>query len=219
MKLITRLGILATATLLGVVSPAAAQQGAAGETAGAPGRGPGMERAPMPPPPPGAEPRDQLKRAGATDAQIATLTEFDFAQQEKRIDLRAKAEKAELALHRQMQAATADEKSVLDAVDALNQANGEMRKLDVMSMLKHKQVLGEDVLRKLHEMTPPPEARDRRAPGRGPGQGQGRGQGREDFRAPPQDGPRAGAMNENPRPRNDGGSRQLADAPRPPPEE
>ena len=210
MKLNTRLGILATAALLGAVSPSAAQPGPAGEPAGGPGRAPGMERAPMSPPP-GAEPRDQLKRAGATDAQIATLTEFEFTQQEKRIDLRAKAEKAELALQRQMQAATADEKAVMDAVDALNQATGEMHKLDVMSQLKHKQILGEDVMRKLRESAPPPppEARDRRA--------SGQGQVRDDVRLQrQQDSPRP-PVNDAPRSRSDG-PRQPADATRPPPE-
>jgi Spy/CpxP family protein refolding chaperone len=199
MKLIASLGILSAAALLGGASPSAAQQGLAGDMPGGFGRGPSMEHAPMPPPP-HAEPRDQLKRIGATDAQIQALTDLDFDMQTKQIDLRAKAEKADLAMHHQMQGATVDEKAVMEAVDALNQARGEMFKLEIATQLKRKQILGEDLLRKFHEMAPSPEMRDRRM--------SGPGQGRDEVRPPqPQpDGPRP-AMNDAPRPRNDGGSR------------
>lgn len=187
MKNTHSLGILAAAALLGGATLSAAQPAPAGERPGAPMRDAAMER--PQPPPPGADMAAQLKRAGATDAQIEKLTDLDFDVQEKQIDLRAKAEKAELSLRRLMQAPTADEKAVLEAADAINQARGELFKLELTTQLKRKQVLGDEVMRKLRPMPPPEnEMRDRREPERGTDDR--RPQQMDGARPPMADGPR-----------------------------
>lgn len=116
------------------------------------GNGPGprgpMER------PRGINP-DLAKKAGATEAQIKALLDFDLEQQVKRIDLQAAAEKAELKLNALMRSGEADEKTVLQAADTLNQARGELYKLHLVAMLKVKQVLGADVERKMRELGHP----------------------------------------------------------------
>lgn len=98
---------------------------------------------------------ESLRKAGASDQQIKTLEEFMLNQQTKSIDLRAAAEKADIALGRLMRAENPDEKAVMQAVDALNQARGEMIKADFAARLKMKQVLGEEIMRKLHEQKRP----------------------------------------------------------------
>lgn len=105
-------------------------------------------------PPPGLN-LEQAKKAGATDAQIQTMTDFQLEQQIKRIDLHATAEKAELKLGALLKSQNPDEKTILQAADTVSQARGELFKLEVTTMLKAKQVLGETVLQKLHEMGPP----------------------------------------------------------------
>lgn len=140
-----------------------------------PSRGPGGSNAkrqnPRPPQTPSPE---QLKKAGATDAQIQALSDLDFSQQGKRIDLQARIEKAELTLGHLLQAASVDETAVLDATDVLTSAQGEMFKLEISSQLKVRQMLGEELLRKLREMGPPPQmsqpprAREQGEPGHGP---------------------------------------------------
>lgn len=98
---------------------------------------------------------ERVKKAGASEQQIQTLAEFEFEQQSKSIDLRAAMEKADLNLRHLMESKNADEKAVMKAVDAVNQAKGDLFKLDVASMLKAKQVLGADILQKLREFGPP----------------------------------------------------------------
>jgi len=98
---------------------------------------------------------ERLKQAGATEQQIKALSDFQFEQQNKRIDLQAAAEKAELALDQLMKDAGADEKAALKAADALTQARGELFKLGVSSRIKARQIIGEEVLKKLHEQKPP----------------------------------------------------------------
>jgi Spy/CpxP family protein refolding chaperone len=109
---------------------------------------------------------DNLRKAGATEQQVQAFEEFMFDQQAKHIDLRAAAEKAELALNRLMKASNPDEKAVMQAVDARNQAQGELFKADVAARLKVKQILGEGILRKLQEQGMPARM-DGRADGPG----------------------------------------------------
>ena len=117
--------------------------------------------------PPGA-PREMLKRAGATDAQIQALADADYALQVKQIDLRAAAEKAQLALERLMTSTNVDEKAVMAAADTLNQAHGELFKLELAMELKRKQILGDELMKKLqHVMRPPLERQGNPMPGMG----------------------------------------------------
>jgi len=125
---------------------------------GMPPGGSGMARGegshgPMGHPPMGFD-VERAKKAGATEAQIQTLDDFEVEQATKRIDLQAAAEKAEIKLNYLMKAKTLDEKAVMQAVEALNQAHGELFKLGIASLLKEKEVLGADLVRKLHEVEP-----------------------------------------------------------------
>ena len=108
-----------------------------------------MERPPM------AVDAERLKKAGAAEAQIQALEDFEFEQAGKRIDLAAAAQKAELTLNHLMKAKTTDEKAVMQAVDVVSQTRGDLFKLELTYRLKEKQVLGEEILKKLHEMGPP----------------------------------------------------------------
>lgn len=139
------------------------------------GPGPGMEigRKPFLNP-------QRLKEAGATEQQLAALKAFANEQQLKQVDLRATAEKAELALEQLMSSEAVDEKAALKAVDALSQARAEIFKMEVSSKLKMKEILGAEVQKKLREMGPP-EGMQRQ--GRGP-QAEGR-QPRKDAPPPP----------------------------------
>ena len=100
------------------------------------------------------DPAGMLK-AGASEQQVQALEEFAFEQQVKRIDLKAAAEKADLTVEHLMRASSLDEKAVGQAVDALTQARGELFKLDIASRIKVRQLLGEDILRKLREQCLP----------------------------------------------------------------
>ena len=108
---------------------------------------------------------EQLKKAGATEQQLEALKTSAFEQQIKRIDLQAAVEKAELTLQQQMTSATLDEKAAMKAADALSQARGEFIKQEIAARAKAQQILGEEVLKKLHDQKPS-EGRER--PGTGP---------------------------------------------------
>lgn len=153
MKRTNGLRILSAALLLGSGTLCAAPQGADRDPPfGGPAPAVHGEQHPPCPPMPN---REQLKHAGATDAQIQALTDAEFSLREKQIDLRAQAEKAGLALERLMSGTNADEKAVMAAADAMNQAHGELVKLELSAQLKRKQILGDELLRKLHDMRPP----------------------------------------------------------------
>lgn len=93
-----------------------------------------------------------MLRAGATELQVQTLQEFMFAQDAKRIEMSFLAEKAELALERAMWDSKQDEGAILQAVDVVTQARGELFKVDVASRIKMRAVLGVDVLRELERV-------------------------------------------------------------------
>ena len=113
-------------------------------------RGPGPEggHGPLPDP-------ERAKQAGASDQQLEALKTLAFDQQTKRIDLRAAVEKAELALDHLMKGEAVDEKAALKAADALSQARGELFKLEVSEQVKVREILGAEVLKKMHEMARP----------------------------------------------------------------
>ena len=123
------------------------------------GPGPQAGREAMPDP-------EQLKKAGVTDQQLEALKAMHYEQQVKRIDAQAAVQKAELALGQLMQDAKAEEKAAMKAADALTQARGELFKLEVADQVKTRQILGEEVLKKLQDQKSP-EGRDR--PGQCPG--------------------------------------------------
>jgi len=98
---------------------------------------------------------ERAKQAGATEQQLEALKAFVFEQQVKRIDLQAAVDKAELALERLMKSETMDEKAALKAADALTQARGELFKLGIADRVKVGEILGTEVLKKMHELPPP----------------------------------------------------------------
>jgi hypothetical protein len=99
----------------------------------------------------------QAKQAGATDQQIEALATFGASEQIKRIDAQASVDKADVTLKHLLRpgAAATDEAAVLKAADALSQARGELFKLDITAQLKVREILGAEVLKKLHEAHPP----------------------------------------------------------------
>lgn len=108
----------------------------------------------------------RLKEAGATEEQLTALRKAREASQLKRIDLKAAVEKAELALAIQMKETAVDEKAALKAADALNQARGELFKLEISEQLKTHEILGTEVMKKLCERAPQDQrARPLRRPG------------------------------------------------------
>lgn len=156
----TGLGILSAIAIFGSGTLCAAPQGPdTDRPAGGPPPGMqgdmGAQRPQMQAPRSGMPDREVLKKAGATEAQVQALTDADFNLRDKQIDLRAKAEKAELALERQMASTNVDEKAVMAAADAMSQARGDLFKLELAMELKRKQILGDELMRKLHEMRPP----------------------------------------------------------------
>lgn len=113
----------------------------------------------------------RLKEAGATEQQLAALRKVVEEEQLKRVDQKAAVEKAEIAFEQLMRGETVDSATALKAADALNQARAESFKAEVANRLKVREVLGAEVLKKLHEMGPP-EGVER--DGRGPRPTQGR---------------------------------------------
>ena len=151
--------LVSTVILAGPFGPrdAGGPGGPRGECVGAPP--PGSPGCPPPRPMPAPE---QLEKAGATEKQISALMQFDYEQQLKRIDLRASVEKADLALNYSMRSSSVDEKALLKAVDTLNQARGELFKLDITSELQVRNILGDEVLSKMREQRPPDRGSCRR---------------------------------------------------------
>lgn len=123
------------------------------------GAGPGQQP-PGPPEMRGGRPDmlpnpERLRKAGASDEQMASLETLMFEQRTASIDQRATAEKAEIALERLMRTSAPDEKAVMTAIDALNEARGELFKTEIATQLKVRALFGEDLLRKAREQGPP----------------------------------------------------------------
>ncbi len=97
---------------------------------------------------------ERLKAAGATDQQLAALKALADEQAVKRIDLEASVEKAELALNQIIRADKPDVDAALKAVDALSTARAELTKLELGTRLKAREILGEEVHKKLRELAP-----------------------------------------------------------------
>lgn len=111
-----------------------------------------------------------LKNAGATDEQIEQLKELREGQEVKQVELRAEVEKAQIALRQLMSDPEASEKDVLKAFDEVSEAKAAIMKQGISARFKAREILGEEVAKKLREQAPK---------GRAPGGGKGgpRGQG------------------------------------------
>lgn len=119
-----------------------------------------------------------LKEAGATDQQIETLKKLEDERLLKQVDLKAAAEKAELTFGQLMRDEKAEEAAVLKAADALSQARAEIFKSEIASQLKVRATLGNEVMKKLHEMRPP--MGENRCPGGRPEMDRPRAEGPDD---------------------------------------
>ncbi|HBP18036.1 MAG TPA: hypothetical protein DEA08_09620 [Planctomycetes bacterium] len=112
-----------------------------------------------PAPPPGhPDPHGQMVKAlrelGASEAQLTQLRELHFDTQEKAIDLRASAEKAELKLHRLLLSGEGSDEAVLAAFDACAKARSASHRLHLEALLGARKILGpklsKQALEKLH---------------------------------------------------------------------
>jgi hypothetical protein len=110
-------------------------------------RGPGSGAGPMLKP-------ECLKDAGATDEQIDQLRRLRREQEIAGVDLKASAEKAQIALKQLMDDPDASEKDILKAVDVASEARSEIIKQGVSARFRARKILGEDVARKLRETAP-----------------------------------------------------------------
>lgn len=97
-----------------------------------------------------------LKDAGATEQQIESVKTLVQETQMKEVDLRATTEKAELALQQLERASKTDEAALLKAVDALSLAKTEQLRQQVLAKARIKNLLGEEIVKKLQERRPMP---------------------------------------------------------------
>lgn len=113
---------------------------------------------PGPPPPQGPMMPDvqRLEKAGATEEQIQAYSDFWYEQQVKRISLRAASETADIELDHLLQTSPTDDAAIQEAIDAVNEARGALFKLDILSRITTKQILGEKTVRALCEQNRPP---------------------------------------------------------------
>jgi len=130
-------------------------EGGGGQRGRRGGEGFGEKRRGMPDP-------QQLKAAGVTDKQLESLKALRQEQQLKQIDLKASAEKAELVFDQTMHNETVDAEAALKAADALSQARAALFKAEVANQLKVREILGAEVLKKLHENAPRPGGEGRK---------------------------------------------------------
>ena len=113
------------------------------------GRKDNVQRASHEQQPPGIPDLKRATEVGASDQQIEKLRKYGFEQQVKRIELQAAADNASVALELLLSGPTPDENTVWTAVAAVNQARDELFKLDIATRLKVKQILGDEIMRKL----------------------------------------------------------------------
>ena len=97
---------------------------------------------------------EALKNAGATDQQIEALKTFLKEQEVKVVDLRSAAEKAQVTLRQAEMDSKSDEAAVLKAFDAASVARTALARHEVVGRIRVKAILGEAVLKKLHENHP-----------------------------------------------------------------
>ena len=121
------------------------QQGFRGQRGGPGMGGPGggRQRGPSP---------EALKEAGATDEQIAQLKKVKDEQELAQVDLKAKAEKAQIELKQLMGSDKPDKDAVFAAIDKVSAARAAMMKNGIAAKLKAREIIGEEVAAKLKEL-------------------------------------------------------------------
>ncbi len=97
---------------------------------------------------------------GLTPDQIARIRQEVLSAQARSVDLKAKIEKAKIESMRLLAADKVDERAVGAQIDEAAKAGAELRKLQVAMMLRVRDVLTPEQLKKLEERKPPnPEAK------------------------------------------------------------
>ena len=124
------------------------QQGFRGQRGGLGMEGPGGGRRQGPSP-------ERLKEAGATDEQIAQLKKVKEEQQLKQVDLKATAEKAQIQLRQLISSEKPDKDAIFAAVDKTTAAKATLMKSGISARLKAREILGDEVAKKLRELGPP----------------------------------------------------------------
>ncbi|MCB9883208.1 MAG: hypothetical protein H6834_15575 [Planctomycetes bacterium] len=97
-----------------------------------------------------ADPRDQLRHHGATDEQIAKLTELHFHLSLRAIDLDAAVRKAELTAHHLFSQPDTAEETLLAAIDELFAARGVVLRHKAQGLLHARTILGDAIWKKVH---------------------------------------------------------------------
>ena len=121
------------------------QQGFRGQRAGMEGPRGGRRQGPSP---------ERLKEAGATDEQIAQLKKVQEEQQLKQVDLKATAEKAQIQLRQLISSEKPDKDAIFAAVDKTTTAKAALMKSGISARLKAREILGEEIAKKLRELGP-----------------------------------------------------------------
>jgi Spy/CpxP family protein refolding chaperone len=145
------------------------------------------------------------EKLGLTDEQVTKIRELDYASEKQAIELRAKAEQAELELRQLMQAETPDRDAIMKQLDKVGQAQTEMRKLQTGNRLDVQAALTAEQREKIKTVMTErrADARERRSEGRRdrPGrQGDRRGFGGQPGPAPGGDDAGLGPQEEAPVP-------------------
>lgn len=121
------------------------QQGFRGQRGGPGTGGPGGEFRQGPSP-------ERLKEAGATDDQLAQLKKVRDEQELAQVDLKAKAEKAQIELKQLMGSEKPDKDAVFAAVDKVSAAKVVLIKSGIAAKLKAREIIGDKVIKKMKEL-------------------------------------------------------------------
>lgn len=96
---------------------------------------------------------EMASKLDLSDAQRSQLDELRYRSQSARIAIEARAQTAELDLHHAMMAATVDEKAISKALDALNTAQGELKRNHVDQMMAMRKLLTPEQWAKMSAMS------------------------------------------------------------------
>ena len=98
---------------------------------------------------------ERLKEAGATDEQLAQLKKVQEEQQLKQVDLKATAEKAQIQLKQLISSEKPNQDAIFAAVDKVSAAKVALIKSGISAKLKGREILGDEVTKKLREFGHP----------------------------------------------------------------
>lgn len=90
-------------------------------------------------------------KVGLKEEQIKAIREAGFAQREQMVTLRGQSELARMQVEKLLAADPVDESAVMKAVDAAGLQEVAAKKAEIAFRLKMKNLVGEDVIRKMRE--------------------------------------------------------------------